>query len=173
MAKNYYRGEQVIYHFREWTKVYWSDSGFGYVDRWKRAVIVDGPRDSEGRYTSDYRYEDEVSVKLKDEQGGVFRTTIDNIEHDIDPATLSTEELVKLYGEIAHGSMYYSDYRNSLGVFENVAMDFYDGYADEVYYDMREELGDDVSCEESYERQSAEGFAYYCQNCEAWTRIAA
>lgn len=168
------KNEQVIYHFKEWTKVMWSESGWGHVDRWKRAIIWSTPRDVEtGRFTTDYRYEDEVIVTLKDEDGKVFETTIDKIEQDVDPCDLTTEELVSLYGQMQRGSMYYSDYRNNLGVFEVTAMDFYEGYEDEVWDDLKEELGREPKTEEFNERLSADGFAAYCQSCESWNRIAA
>ena len=173
MEHIYARGEQVIYHFKEWRKVYWSDSGYGWVPQWKRAIIVSPPRDEYGRFTNNYRYEDEVTVKLKDEDGKTFETTIDNIEQDVDPCTLSADELVKMYGQLKRGSMYYSDYANTLGVFEVTAMDFYEGYVEEVYGDMKEQLGREPENEEVEAQLSPDGFAAYCQSCEAWQRIAA
>lgn len=168
MKQNYFtKGAQVIFHFEEWTKVLWSASGWGYVPRWKRAVVMETPRDSEGRFTNDYRYEDEVNVRLKDEDGKIFTTTLDNIEPNIEPSELSHEELIQLYGEISHGSMYYSDYRNNLGVFQNVAMDFYEGF----YDSLRDEYGSE---EEADKHDNAENFADYCEGCDWYfTPIAA
>ena len=166
------RGEQVIFHYKEWTKVMWSDSGWGWVPVWKRAIVQGTPRDeTTGRFTTDYRYDDEVVVRLKDEDGHVFDATIRDIEQDVDPCTLSTEELVKLYGQIRRGSMYYSDYKNTLGVFEATAMDFYEGYEDELYHDLKEQLGREPSDNEFDSSLSALGFSAYCQSCEAWRRI--
>lgn len=161
MEKNYYKkGSQVIFHFKEWRRVYYNESGYDYVPTWKRAVIVSPPRNEQGRFTNDFYYEDEVSVKLKDKDGKVFTATLDRIEPDVDPCTLSREELMKLWNEISHGSMYYSDYRNSLGVFENVAMNAYEAY----FEYLREELSD----EEAEEQECAEGFADYCLNNECF-----
>ena len=167
MKQNYFtKGAQVIYHFKEWSRVYWSESGYGWLSKWKYAVVMETPRDSEGRFTNDYRYEDEVSVRLKDEDGKIFTTTLDNIEPNIEPSELSHEELIQLYGEISHGSMYYSDYRNSLGVFQNVAMDFYEGF----YMSLKDEYGS----EEADKHDNAENFADYCEGCDWYhTPIAA
>lgn len=160
MEKSYYRkGSQVIYHFKEWRRVYYNESGYDMVPTWKRAIILSQPRDSEtGMFTNDFRWEDSVSVKLKDAKGKVFTATLDEIEPDVDPSTLSEEELVKLFGEIIRGSIYFSDYRNSLGVFEEVASDAYDGYW--------EFLTEELSHEEAEKKECAEGFAEYCQGVE-------
>lgn len=160
MKENYFKkGAQVIYHYREWRKVMWSDSGYGYVDEWKRAVMVENPRDEYGCFTNDFRYESDVFVKLKDENGKIFTATLEEIEPNIEPSELSHEELIQLYGEISHGSMYYSDYQNSLGVFQNVAMDFYEGFYDY----LRQEYGSE---EEADKHENAENFADYCESCD-------
>lgn len=159
--KNYYKkGAFVIYHYKVERKVLWSDTGYGLVGCWKRAVMLENPRDAEtGRFTNDFYYEDWVSVKLKDEDGKIFTTTLDNIEPDIAPGSLTHEELIKLYGEIVKGSLYYSDYQNSLGVFQNTASDYYDGFW--------ESLVDEYGSEDEAEKHdTAEEFACYCEGCE-------
>ena len=159
--KNYYKkGAFVIYHYKEERKVMWSDTGYGLVGCWKRAVMLENPRDAgSGSFTNDFYYEDCVSVKLKDEDGKIFTTTIDNIEPDIAPASLTHDELVTLWGEIIRGSMYYSDYQNSLGVFQNTAMDYYEGF----WEYLKDEYGSE---EEAEKHDTAEEFAYYCEGCE-------
>lgn len=162
MKENYFKkGAQVIFHYKEWRKVYWSESGYGYVDTWKRAIMLENPRDEYGMFTNDFRYESYVSVKLKDESGKVVFTTMDKIEADIDPAMLSFDECKQLWREISRGSMYYSDYRNSLGVFENTAYDYYEGY----WQCLVSEYGN----EEAEEKDTAEEFALYCTGCECCT----
>lgn len=166
MEKNYFKkGAQVIYHFKVWQKVMWSKSGYGYVPRWKRAVIVSPPRDEYGKFTNNFDWPEDVTVTLKDEDGKVFTSTLDEIEPDVDPATLSKKELRKLWNEISHGSMYYSDYRNSLGVFENIAMNAYEGY----FESLREELSD----EEAEEKECADGFVDYCLSVECFRETIA
>lgn len=160
MERIYFKkGAQVIYHYEEWCKVMWSESGYGYVYKWKRAVMVENPRDEYGRFTNDFRYESDVFVKLKDENGNIFTATLDEIEPNIEPSELSHNELLQLYGEICRGSIYFSDYRNSLGVFQNVAMVFYEGF----YDSLREEYGSD---EDANEHDNAENFANYCEGCD-------
>ena len=154
--KNYYKkGAFVIHHYKEWSRK-WNE----WLPAWKRAVMLENPRDAEtGRFTNDLRYEDYVSVKLKDEYGHIFTATLCDIEPDIAPGSLTHEELIKLYGEIVKGSLYYSDYQNSLGVFQNTASDYYDGFW--------ESLVDEYGSEDEAEKHdTAEEFAYYCEGCE-------
>lgn len=158
--KNYYKkGVIVIYHYKEWHRVYYKEGGYDWVSAWKRAVMLENPRDEYGRFTNDFRYESYVSVKLKDEEGKIFTATLDEIEPDIAPGALSHEELVQLYNEISHGSLYYSDYRNSLGVFQNTASDYYDGF----WEYLKDEYGSE---EEAEKHDMADEFAYYCEGCE-------
>lgn len=159
MKNRYTKGTIVIYHYKEWRRVYYNESGYDWVSAWKRAVILSTPRDEYGRFTNDFRYESYVSVNLKDEGGKIFTTTLDNIEPDIDPASLTNDELATLWGEIVRGSMYYSDYQNSLGVFQNTALNYYEGF----YEELRYEYGSD---EEADWHDTAEEFAYYCQGVE-------
>jgi len=159
MKNHYTRGTIVIYHYKEWRRVYYNESGYDWVSAWKRAVILSTPRDEYGRFTNDFRYESYVSVNLKDEGGKIFTTTLDNIEPDIAPASLTHDELVTLWGEIVRGSMYYSDYRNSLGVFENTALDYYEGF----WESLVDEYGSEAEAEK---HDTAEEFAYYCEGCE-------
>ena len=159
MSNRYTKGTIVIYHYKEWRRVYYNESGYDWVPTWKRALVLSTPRDEYGRFTNDFRYESYVSVNLKDEEGNIFTTTLDNIEPDIDPASLTCDELAKLWGEIARGSLYYSDYQNTLGVFQNTAYDYYEGFCEELWY----EYG---SSEEVVKHDTAEEFAYYCQSVE-------
>lgn len=78
---------------------------------------------------------------------------MDDVEPDRDIETLSREELVKLWGEICKGSIYLSDYRNSLGVFEYVASDCYDSFF--------EYLSGEYGEKEAEEKDTAENFADY------------
>ena len=147
----YKKGASVIYHYREWRRVWWSDSGYGYVPVWKRCKVVCTPRNAYGQFTAD-EYDMEF-VTLKNEDGRTFQASMENVEPDRDVETLSREELVKLWGEMCKGSIYYSDYRNSLGVFENSAMEWYErfwGY-------LVEEHGEDAADVED----TAENFADY------------
>lgn len=158
--KNYYKkGAFVIYHYKEERKVLWSNTGYGLVGCWKRAVMLENPRDWYGCFTNNYKWEDSVTIKLKDEDGNIFTTTLDNIEPDIAPASLTHDELATLWGEIVRGSMYYSDYRNSLGVFENTALDYYEGF----WESLVDEYGSEAEAEK---HDTAEEFAYYCEGCE-------
>jgi len=52
-------------------------------------------------------------------------------------------------------------------------MDFYEGYVDETYHDMKDELGRYPTDDELNERLSADGFACYCKSCESLNRLAA
>ena len=148
----YYRkGASVIYHYKEWRKVYWSDSAYGYVPVWKRCTVVCTPRNAYGQFTAD-EYDMEF-VTLKDEGGRTFQASMEDVEPDRDVETLSREELVKLWGEMCKGSMYYSDYRNSLGVFENSAMEWYEVF----WMYLASEFGE----KEAEEKDTPENFADY------------
>lgn len=159
MEENYFKkSAQVIYHYRVWRKVLWSDSGYGYVDEWKRAILLENPRDEYGRFTNDFRYKSDISVKLKDEQGKIFTATLDEIEEDVDPAMLSFDDCKKLWREIRKGSMFTCDYRNSLGVFEKTALDYYEGFLEYLVVEYGEEKAN--------KKDTAEEFAYYCTGIE-------
>ena len=147
----YKKGASVIYHYKEWRKVYWGDLAYGYVTAWKRCTVVCTPRNAYGQFTAD-EYDMEF-VTLKDEGGRTFQASMEDVEPDRDVETLSREELVKLWGEMCKGSMYYSDYRNSLGVFENSAMEWYEGF----WGYLVEEHGEDAADVED----TAENFADY------------
>lgn len=145
MEKYLKKNAPVIYHYQELREVMWSDTGVGLVPCHKKAVMIDNPRDEYGRFAST---EDEYNtVKIKTEDGRIFTTELRNIEPNRDIVDLSKEEVKKLWDEIKKGSMYYSDYSNSLGVFENVAMDYYEGYAEQ--------------CENENEEETADGFYWY------------
>ena len=98
----------------------WSDSGYGWVPAWKRCKVVCTPRNADGKFTTD-KWDMEF-VTLKDEDGRTFQASMEDVEPDRDIQTLSREELVKLWGKVCKGSIYLCDYRNSLGVFEDVAV---------------------------------------------------
>lgn len=148
----YYRkGAPVIYHYKEWRRVMWSDSGYGWVPVWKRCTVVCTPRNAYGQFTAEEW--DMEFVTLKDKDGRTFQASLEDVEPDRDIGTLSREELVKLWREICKGSIYYSDYRNSLGVFENVAMEWYEGFW--TY------LAESFGAEEAEKEDTAENFADY------------
>ena len=161
MEKNFFKkGAHVIYHYKEWRQVYYLTHGtHDWVHTWKRATVLETPRDEYGRFTNDFRYERDVFVKLRDNDGKVFTATLYELEPDVDPGSLTDDELKTLWSEISHGSMYYSDYRNSLGVFENTALNYYEGYFEELC----DELGSPFNAEQE---QCAETFAEYYQGCE-------
>lgn len=152
--KSYYRkGARVIYNYKVWRRVYWSDSGYGWVSEWKRATVVCTPRDCDGRFTSD---ENEMEfILLKDEKGNVFNAMMDEVEKDRDIFDLTREELMELWRQVCKGSLYYSDYRNSLGVFENNAMEYWEGF----YMSLVDEYGE----EKAEEMDTAEGFADFVE----------
>lgn len=55
---------------------------------------------------------------------------------------MKKEELAKLRKEIVLGSLYYSDYKNSFGIDSHIVCDFFDGYLDDLQYQMTEEIKD-------------------------------
>ena len=145
------KGASVIYHYKEWRRVMWSDSGYGWVPAWKRCEVVCTPRDVYGQFTTKEWYM--ASVTLKDEDGQKFQASMDDVEPDRDIETLSREELIKLWGEICKGSVYLGDYRNSLGVFEYVASDWYDTFWEYLSGEFGEKAAE--------EKDTAENFADY------------
>lgn len=153
----YKKGASVIYHYKEWRRVYWSDSGYGYVPVWKRCTVVCTPRNAYGQFTTEDW--DMEFVTLKDEDGRTFQASLEDVEPDRDVETLSREELVKLWGEIRKGSIYFKDYQNSLGVFEEVAHDWYVSF----WMYLSGEHGE----KEVEQKDTAENFADYvlCGEC--------
>ena len=145
------KGAPVIYHYKVWRKVMWSDSGYGWVPEWKRATLVCTPRDVCGRFTTDES--DMEFVTLKDGKGKVFNASFEDIEPDRDIETLSREELIKMFGQICRGSIYLSDYNNTLGVFNDVVYDWYEC----SYNHLVEVFGE----EEAEKQDTAENFAEY------------
>ena len=145
------KGAPVIYHYKVWRKIMWSDSGYGWVPEWKRATLVCTPRDVCGRFTS---YEPYMAfVTLKDEKGKVFNAIFEDIEPDRDMETLSREELIKMFGQICRGSIYLGDYNNTLGVFNDVVYDWCESF----YNHLMEVFGE----EEADKQDTAENFAEY------------
>lgn len=153
----YKKGASVIYHYKEWRRVMWSDSGYGYVPAWKRCKVVCTPRNADGKFTTD-KWDMEF-VTLKDEDGRIFQASMEDVEPDRDIETLSREELIKLWCEMCKGSLHYSDYRNSLGVFENSVMGWYEGF----WMRLASEFGEKAA----EEKDTAENFANYvlCGEC--------
>ena len=153
----YKKGASVIYHYKEWRRVHWSDSGYGYVPVWKRCKVVCTPRNAYGQFTTEDW--DMEFVTLKDEDGRTFQASLEDVEPDRDIETLFQEELVKLWGEIRKGSIYLKDYQNSLGVFEDVVHDWYESF----WMYLSGEHGE----KEAEVRDTAENFAEYvlCGEC--------
>lgn len=149
----YKKGVSVIYHYQEWRRVYWSKSGYGWVDVWKRATLVAPPRDEYGRFTN--HEPDICSMTLKDEQGNIFNADIDNVEPDRKITDLTREEIVKLYSQVCRYSYYYSDYKNTLGVFQNVVSEYFEGF----WRHLVGEYGE----EQAEKEDTAEAFADYVE----------
>ena len=123
------KGTPIIYHYKEWRRVYYLTNGnYDWVPAFKYAEIIENPRDEYGRFSSSG--DDENTVKIKTQSGDVITTTLEKIELNRDPSSLSEEEARTLWNEISHGSIYYRDYRNSVGVFERTALDYYEGYCE-------------------------------------------
>lgn len=71
-------------------------------------------------------------------------------------ADCDDDDLRKIFHEISHGSMYKSDYNNSLNVDPDQVYDADDGYTEELY----EDYGDDWT-----DHLTEESFVEYCKNC--------
>lgn len=56
---------------------------------------------------------------------------------------LSKKDLWKLRSEIVLNSLYIADYENSFDIPAEDVCDFFDGYVEELYYIMLEEIGED------------------------------
>ena len=167
MEKNYFKkGSHVILHGEFWDPESYKNNGSGWIKTHKHATVSCNMRDEYGRFTKDA--DDAVTILLKVD-GKIIEAEMRNVEPDVAPPSLSFEELEKLWGEIRPGSIYYADYRNSLGVYERTAYDYVEGYEEENYYDLKENfpnLSDKELEEKHWETLSAEGFAIYCQGCE-------
>lgn len=154
--KNYYKkGSYVRYEHIERRKNAWGD----YYDskEYTPAIVVENPRDEYGRFTSDFRLEEDVNVKIKLESGEILNATLEEVCPDVAPGSLSIEELKKLRRQICGGSMYISDYNNTLGVFNETAYDYYEGF----WEYLCEEYGDSAE-----EHDTQEEFAEYCYGIE-------
>lgn len=167
------KGARVICHHKVWSEVMWSRSGFGWIDKEEHCEIVSKPRyESDGRFANKadfYYYDDSIIVKLKGEDGREFTETLDKLEPDFAPAALSEEDLKTLWNEMSKGSIYYADYRNSVGVYEKTAFNYFEGYAEENWRETKEKfpnLSDEELEEKHWQTMSAEDFAYYCKGCE-------
>ena len=152
MEECYYKkGASVIYHYKAWRRVMWSDSGYGWVPEWKRCKVFCTPRNAYGQFTTD-EYDMEF-ITLKDEDGRIFQSSMEDVEPDRDIEALSRGELIKLWGEICKGSIYLSDYKNSPGVFEVVASDYYDSF----WTHLCDKFGE----KNAEEKDTADNFADY------------
>ena len=76
---------------------------------------------------------------------------------------LNTEELKKLRNQICIGSIYVSDYNNTLNVPANEVSDYSDSYIEHLF----ELAGEGATLDDAYEKDSAEEFAYYIENIAA------
>ena len=144
MKRNHYKkGSQVIYH---------------YCNDWRRAVIVSPPQWYRPARDPDFQFEGET-VKIKDEYGKTFVAWMYEIEPDLDPVTLTKNELKSLFGQIVRGSVLYSDYKNDVGVFEHVASDLYDSF----WENLKREC--DYDEDKIREADNATNFAEYAKSC--------
>ena len=106
--------------------------------------------DVRGKYTN--RYDDEMYILKKcDNEYLIVEKT--DIEEYRSPYDLNEEDTETLFNEIRRGSIYLSDYANSVGCTWNEASSFCDGYYEWLY----EEYG------EEYEEHD---------NVESWLRYA-
>ena len=55
---------------------------------------------------------------------------------------MTKQQLEKLRKEVVLGSLYYSDYANSFEIDTHVLCDFFDGYLEELQFQMAEEIED-------------------------------
>ena len=147
----YKKGAPVIYHYQDLRRVYWKKSGYGWVDVWKRATLIAPPIDEEGQPTE---CEDDIcTLLLEDEQGNKFEAYLSEVEPDRKITDLTREELIKLYGQVCRCSIYYKDYKNTLGVFENVVLDCFEGFWEHLIGEYGEKQAE--------KEDTAEAFADY------------
>ena len=83
----YKKGASVIYHYKEWRRVYWSASGYGWVNEWKRCKVVCTPRNAYGQFTADAW--DMEFVTLKDKGGRTFQARMEDVGPDREMTSLS------------------------------------------------------------------------------------
>lgn len=163
------KGSHVIWHGEYFDEQKFKNTGAGWVKGHKHVQIISQARDDEGKFTSDFYWDEDVTVNVKDENGKIFQTAICNLEPDFAPGGLSNEDLKTLWNEMGKGSIYYADYRNSVGIFEETAYNFFEGYADENWYDLKEEypeLSDEELEQKHWDSMNAESFAEYCKGVE-------
>lgn len=162
------KGARVICNHKTWD-IHWNS----WRNEAEHCEIVSTPRfKCDGKFAGkeDFDYYDEyIVVKLKGEDGKVFTETLDRLEPDFAPASLSEEDLKTLWNEMRKGSIYYEDYRNSVGVYEKTAIAYFEGYAEAHWHDTKEKfptLSEEELEEKHWETMSAEEFAEYCKGCE-------
>lgn len=68
---------------------------------------------------------------------------------------MTIEELIKLYGQVCRFPMFYKDYKNTLGVFENVVLDCFEGFWEHLVSEYGEEQAE--------KEDTAEAFADYVE----------
>lgn len=92
--------------------------------------------DVRGKYTN--RYDDEMYILKKcDNEYLIVEKT--DIEEYSSPYDLNEEDTETLFNEIRRGSIYLSDYANSVGCTWNEASSFCDGYYEWLYKEYGEE----------------------------------
>ena len=89
-----------------------------------------------GKYTN--RNDDEMYILKKDDDEYLIVEKTD-IEEYSSPCDLNEEDTETLYNEIRRGSIYLSDYANSVGCTWNEASSFCDGYYEWLYEEYGEE----------------------------------
>lgn len=148
------KGNQVIFHYKRLTKnPIPGEENHIWIHAWKRAVILSQPRHWRNlRFTKDY---EDATVKVRFEDGEREVVDVEDLEADVEPSVLSKEEVIRLYNEICRGSMFLDDYKNSLGVFQEVACSCYDSFLEYV-----------AMCDEKDVKDTAEEFYYYLSDCE-------
>ena len=92
--------------------------------------------DVRGKYTN--RNDDEMYILKKDDDEYLIVEKTD-IEEYSSPCDLNEEDTETLYNEIRRGSIYLSDYANSVGCTWNEASSFCDGYYEWLYEEYGEE----------------------------------
>ena len=138
-------GERVRY---ERTRYNWAGNPIETID--EVVTVIDRPRDEIGCFCRASAYGARVKVRFPD--GDEDYVDCDYLSVYNTMADLTHEDYVKLRGEICHGSIYLSDYRNSFGVDEN------DVYAASEGFGMATGWNDD--------EDTPENFADYCDGVE-------
>ena len=118
-------------------------------------TIIDRPRDEIGCFCRETAYG--ARVKVRFDNGLEDDVDCDELSVFNTMADLTHEDYARLRGEIRHGSMYLSDYRNSFGVDVNTVYAASEGFGMETGWDD--------------EQDTPENFADYCDGIE-WAAAA-